>query len=290
MSARCPACAGTVTSRVFDAHGYGIWDCSACEHRFSPVTEGPLHVSRVYGDDYFTGGGAGYPDYVSEGALLRAHGRRYGRILLRHAPPGRLLDVGSAAGFILEGLSDAGWSGVGIEPNAAMVTHAQSAGVDVRVGTLEECPVAERFDAVTMVQVIGHFYDLGRALDAATRLTRPGGLWLIEAWDRASLPARVLGSRWHEYSPPSVVHWFTRRSLRRLAQRHGFLEIASGRPRKAISLSHARTLLDHSLGGALRFLPARLFPKTVALPYPAFDVFWAVFRREGTDVSSPGRE
>jgi SAM-dependent methyltransferase len=269
-----------VVRHAFDKGTYGIWDCSACDHRFTPVTSGAAHVSQVYGDDYFTGGGAGYPDYVAEGEILKGHGRRYGEILLKHAAPGRLLDVGAAAGFVLRGLMDTGWTGVGVEPNASMAEHAREVvGVEVRTGTLEDLPIDETFDAVTMVQVIAHFYDIERALQTAARATKPGGLWLIEGWDRSSLPARTLGSAWHEYSPPSVVHWFTPDSLERLAKRHGFEEVERGRPKKSIAFRHAKSLLDHSLGKLSRVLPTRFVPDDFVVPYPALDVFYGIFRR-----------
>jgi hypothetical protein len=102
------------------------------------------HVARVYGDAYFRNGGAGYPDYLSESDLLRARGRRYGGLVARHVPPGRLLDVGAAAGCVLRGFTDAGWSGVGIEPNAAMAAYARTGlGVDVQQAMIETWQPAE---------------------------------------------------------------------------------------------------------------------------------------------------
>ena len=78
------------------------------------VSQGAKCTSpRVYRDDYFNGGGAGYSDYASEAEMLRGRGRDYGFKLARHARPGRMLDVGAAAGFILQGFVDQGWSGIG---------------------------------------------------------------------------------------------------------------------------------------------------------------------------------
>jgi hypothetical protein len=129
-----------------------------------------------------------------------------------------------------------------------------------------------------MVQVVGHFFDLRRAFEAAAALTRPGGLWLIEAWDYGSAPARLLGSRWHEYSPPSVVHWFTRESLARTVGRFGFREIGHGRPQKRIALSHAKSLLAFKAPWLAKLVPS----VEVSLPYPTLDVFYGVYRKSDT--------
>jgi SAM-dependent methyltransferase len=275
----CPSCDDRNSRVVFESHGFPILHCARCAHRFTPVADGEAHVAEVYSDRYFTEGGAGYTDYFSEHALLTASGRHYGEVLAGYVSPGRVLDVGSAAGFILKGMTEAGWRGSGLEPNPRMAAHAREhVGVDVEVGTLERAAVREPVDAVSMVQVIGHFFDLRRALSAAAAATRPGGLWLIEAWDYDSIPARLLGSRWHEYSPPSVVHWFTRQSLARTVGRFGFREVGHGRPRKRIALSHAKSLLAYKAPRLAKLVPS----VGLSLPYPAFDVFYGVYRKTDT--------
>jgi SAM-dependent methyltransferase len=111
-----------------------------------------------------------------EADLLRAQGSRYGELLSRHATPGRVLDVGAAAGFLQAGLGDAGWTATGLEPNATMVAHARDVlGLDTVQGSLENPPDRPAFDAVCLIQVIGNFYDLGRALAARSPDAPPEG-------------------------------------------------------------------------------------------------------------------
>ncbi len=195
-------------------------------------------MEDIYGDDYFVGGGAGYDDYFAEGEMLIRHGRRYAKILARHAQPGTVLDVGAAAGFILRGPIEAGWRGQGLEPNRTMVAYGLSdVGVNINCGTLEDMAQSnltddvssrESYDLISMIQVVAHFYDLDRAFRCASSLTRPGGLWLIETWNRSSLTARLLGRWWHEYSPPSVVRWFDPDELARVVARYGFARDQAG--------------------------------------------------------------
>jgi SAM-dependent methyltransferase len=277
----CAICAG-VGRPLFTACGYEVLGCENCGHRYSTPEDRADHVTRVYGDDYFFGGGAGYADYLREADILRERGASYARLLRRHVGTGLLLDVGAAAGFVLEGFLSEGWKGRGVEPNARMCALAnERLGNLVEAGTLESFDSAERFDLVSMIQVVAHFNDPRRALARAAELTRPGGVWLIETWDRTSWTARAFGRHWHEYSPPSVLHWFSHDGLRRLAESLGFVQIASGRPRRWIDLGHARSLLEYKLGGgALRHLlrPLRALPRSLRLPYPGADLFWAAFR------------
>ena len=85
------------------------------------------------------------------------------------------------------------------------------------------------YDLVVMLQVIAHLVDPLATGRRIAELLRPDGLWLVETWDRESRTARLFGRRWHEYSPPSVLHWFSRRgrAAGHEGSSHGVL-IASG--------------------------------------------------------------
>lgn len=288
----CPIC-GAQTRLLFVKHSYPIHRCSACYHRCVALQPEKDHLRRVYGDHYFQTNGqrgsAGYPDYISEATLLHAHGWRYAALLKPFMPLGMVLDVGAAAGFILKGLLERGWHGVGLEPNAQMADYGRThLGLTMVTGDLENSvamnpTIQGTFDLITMIQVIAHFHDLHKALTNASRLTRPGGFWLIESWDRASWPARLLGHHWHEYSPPSVLHWFSAKGLTQLAGQFGFVEVARGRPQKWLNGAHAKSLLCYKLpvfGEPILRLPLAVIPDSLMIPYPNFDLFWILLQKQ----------
>ena len=271
----CPLCNAS-SEIAFVAKGVDVLDCTACGHRFAGIDADEQHVTSVYADEYFVGGGAGYTDYSAEEEMLRGRGKDYSAKIARHAEPGRMLDVGAAAGYILEGFTDSGWTGVGLEPNATMAEAARERGVDVRQGSLECFPADETFDLISMVQVAAHFYDPRAAFEKAHSLLRPGGLLLIETWDRGSISARIFGKNWHEYSPPSVLNWFTKDGLNGFLSQVGFTRIDGGRPSKKISGGHVRSLLKYRLGD--NFL-LKLIPERINFPYPSEDLFWALYKK-----------
>jgi len=271
----CPLCNAS-SELAFIAKGVDVLDCTSCGHRFAALAADEQHVASVYADEYFTGGGAGYTDYAGEGEMLRRRGRDYAAKLARHTKPGRMLDVGAAAGYILEGFMNEGWSGIGVEPNSAMATLAQERGIDVRQGSLESFASDERFDLVSMIQVAAHFYDPRTAFDKAFALLNPGGLLLVETWDRGSISARVFGKNWHEYSPPSVLNWWTKDGLTTFLSHIGFTRVDGGRPSKRISGGHVRSLLKYRLGD--NFL-LKLIPEKINFPYPSEDLFWALYKK-----------
>jgi 2-polyprenyl-3-methyl-5-hydroxy-6-metoxy-1,4-benzoquinol methylase len=288
----CPVCRH-LSQRLFQKHNFWIRECTICRHRFAEIDKHQAHISQhvtqIYSDAYFQGGGAGYPDYLAESSILRQHGQRYGKLLSRYRPPGRVLDVGAAAGFILQGLVDSGWQGQGLEPNPQMAKYAQQQlKLKMEVGALEQLKVedleeSDRYDLVTFIQVIAHFFDLQQALAVASEYTKKDGFWLIETWNYHSFMAQVFAENWHEYSPPSVLHWFAPQTLTQLAAQYGFHEVARGQPSKWINAAHAKSLLRYKLAGSamgnLAVKGLNVVPDRLALPYPAEDLLWMLFKR-----------
>ncbi len=279
----CPLCNNS-SKQIFQAHGYWICDCDKCFHRFAEINTGSNHTNAIYSDEYFQGGGAGYPDYLGEARILRNHGRRYGKILRKYMCPGTMLDVGAAAGFVLQGFKDGGWQGDGIEPNQAMAQYAQKElNLNVQLGALESLTESKQYDLVSMVQVIAHFAEIGTALQQAANATKPSGYWLIESWNKDSFAARMFGQKWHEYSPPSVLHWFSPDTLKALAASFGFEEVARGRPSKWINGGHVKSLLQFKLQslslGELVGKSLNLLPEYLPLPYLADDLFWILLKK-----------
>lgn len=279
----CPICQAN-TKRLFAAHGYWIRGCENCRHQCAEIATDASHTAQIYADDYFQGGGAGYPDYLGEARILRNHGRRYGKLLARYMQPGKMLDVGAAAGFVLQGFTDCGWIGKGIEPNPTMAAYARNElQLAVNAGALENLPADEQFDLVSLIQVIAHFADLRAALQKAADVTKPGGYWLIETWNRESFAARMFGQNWHEYSPPSVLHWFAPDGLRQLAAQYGMQEIKRGRPSKWINGGHAKSLLQYKLAslplGKQAGKLLNVLPEYLPLPYLADDLFWLLLQK-----------
>lgn len=280
---KCPLCASH-SHRVFDRYDIWIVDCDVCGHRFADLEPSAEDIQQVYGDDYFEGGGAGYKNYLDEELLLRAAGRRYAGIVGKYASPGTVLDIGAAAGFILDGFQDAGWKGSGIELNESMSKYGrEELKLDIFTGRLEDYPSTAKFDLVTMVQVIPHLRDPLSALTKVAGLTKSGGFLLIETWRRDSITARAFGRNWHEYSPPSVLHWFSKKGLQAAVERTGFMAVASGRPSKWINAGHAKSLMKYKLeqipAGNLFAKGLGLIPDKLNLPYPAEDLAWMLFRK-----------
>lgn len=276
----CPLCQSG-SELIFEIKGYSIRDCCNCSHRFAEIVVDESHVDKVYDDSYFNGGNAGYANYLLDAEILRKRGRMYAEKLQKFMNPGRVLDVGAAAGFILQGFVDMGWNGVGLEPNASMAQAGyETLGLDIRKGSLESFQTTEKFDLISMIQVIAHFYEPRTAFDRASELLKDNGYLLIETWNQGSFSARIFGKNWHEYSPPSVLHWFSKDRLTAFLDGFGFKQVAHGRLLKKISGMHAKSLLKYRLGDSYIL---KMIPDKIVFPYPSEDLFWALYKKSSKE-------
>lgn len=269
---------------VFIKQGFDIQECTICGFRFTQTDlVNDKHVSEVYSDNYFFGGADGYSDYLSEKDLLVKHGENYAKTVKSFIAGDKMFDVGAAAGFLMKGFENEGWKVKGVEPNSTMVMHAkETLGLDVVQGSFETMPIQDAYDLVTMIQVIGHFYDLSAALDKARSILNPNGYVLIESWNYNSLYAKLMGKNWHEYSPPSVLNWFSKESLNDKMNQSGFKLVKSGYPIKKIDFNHALGLLSHKYSGlktVIKLMEKIVSKRHIVLPYPPLDVFWSLYRK-----------
>ncbi len=269
---------------LFSKNGYPIMDCKNCARRFAVIKDEKAHLSEVYSDDYFFAGKEGYPNYLEERNILIHEGIHYAELIGKYSKPGRMLDVGCAAGFILQGFESMGWKGTGLDPNETMAKYGRNElNLDIQTGSLENFNTENKFDLISMIQVIGHLYDIDKAMENIINLTNHNGLVLVESWDMNSLVARILGRRWHEYSPPSVINWFSNKSLTTLFNKHGFELIDTGFPAKRINLKHALSLLEKDSPKAIYKMKLFNFLIKIAgkivINYPPFDLKWYIFRK-----------
>ena len=269
---------------LFEKRGYKIFECKKCDHRFTEINDAENHVAIIYGDQYFFEGKAGYPNYLNEKDILYNYGIAYSKIISKYASPGHVLDIGCAAGFILKGFKDSGWKGSGIEPNETMASYGKKQlNLNITTGNLETFESSEKFDLINVIQVIGHFYDLDKAILKISHLLKDDGLVLVESWDMKSSVARLFGKNWHEYSPPSVVQWFSDKTLEDIFEFYGFKLISKGYPPKKINIEHALSLIEEKI---FRFpFKKKLFRFSIKLlgkynlNYPPLDLKWYLFRK-----------
>ena len=149
-------------------------------------------------------------------------------------------------------------------------------------------PDAQSFDVITMFNVLEHIPDPAAVADKLFALLRPGGYLFLETWDPRSWLARLLGSSWPTYAPPTVLYCFTERTLGHLFDDVRWAPIAYRPAIKWISLDHGLSLLEYEareglmarVVGPVLGAVRRSFLGTLDVPYCLGDLAVAVFQRK----------
>lgn len=224
--------------RLPDRVHYRMVRCKRCGLVRSDPAGDPAQVAGLYARSTFD-----YQDEVPH--LRRTYGRYLARLDRHGASRDGLLEVGCGNGFFLEEALERGYRDVrGIEPSHEAVKLASE---PIRPLIIEDVLrpglLPEHSTSVAcLFQVFDHLSDPGAALDELHRALRPGGLVLLLNHDVGALSARLMQGR----SPiVDVEHYYlySRTTLKRLAEAHGFKVVESGSVWNTYSLSYLARLL-----------------------------------------------
>src|SRR5580700_3089603 len=127
---------------------------------------------------------------------------------------GRVLDIGTGTGRVLELLASRVSRGLGIDASKSMLALARArlsragcAQCAVRLGDMYRLPLADAsFDLAVLQMVLHHAEDPAGALAETARVLRPGGTAIVielAAHDRRDVTAR-LAHRWPGFTEPQV--------------------------------------------------------------------------------------
>ena len=208
--------------------------------------------------------------------------RRRVRLVARHQPDGRLLEIGCATGLFLDAaqrLDD--WQVQGIEPSAATAEYArQKYGLDVITSSYEDTHLeSQSYDIVTMWDVLEHLHEPVAAVQDVARILKPSGVFVIKVPHLESLAARFFGRYWAGLDAPRHLYVFPRPLLEGVLQQAGFEILESqcwgGYHIFALSLQFwlrsrlidpEHSKLDAFVRSFLQSMPVRVF----AFPWFAF--------------------
>jgi SAM-dependent methyltransferase len=170
--------------------------------------------------------------YLDEERGRRATARRLLDEIGRHAPSGRLLDVGCGHGLLLDEARERGYQAEGLELSEHAAAHARDElGLPIRDRTLADLaaePDPPRYNAIVLADVLEHLDDPVTSIDDCARLLDPGGVLCVVTPDPGSRTARFAGANWWGFLP-AHTYLLPRMTLRELLERRG-LDVAGDIP------------------------------------------------------------
>ncbi|MHC4842020.1 MAG: class I SAM-dependent methyltransferase [Planctomycetota bacterium] len=184
-------------------------------------------------NDWYTGSQLEW----SEGPARFIHSLResFLRFALSRAPGKRIVELGCGDGVNLYRLRDSGAELRGYDYNPLRVERAKKLVPEANVEQLDlslgECPLAGQADLLIFSHVLEHIDDDMTALSGLRRWLAPGGVIALLVPNEGCLFSRIrMGwiDPWIR-EQTDHVHFYTRRSLKRLCREAGFQVSASRR-------------------------------------------------------------
>ena len=115
-------------------------------------------------------------------------------LLMDYVKGKRVLEVGCGTGLIMHRIEETARHRVGLDISAGMLRRAVERGLDVVQGDATALPFDDNtFDVVYSFKVLAHVQDIDQALREMVRVTKRGGVLLLEFYNRYSL--RYLAKR-----------------------------------------------------------------------------------------------
>jgi SAM-dependent methyltransferase len=211
----CKLCGGR-TVRFLDRDSFPIVRCQNCSFMFALLPPG-YDPATLYNDAYFTGdAGHGFDDYdgLWDRCLARFYLPRLDRIG-SFQKIGSLLDVGCAGGQFLAAAKQRGWQISGIEPARTMRQRtARSLGCAIYGSVDEAAASGNRFDCISIFEVIEHLSDPLTTVRKVVQMLNPGGLVAIST-PNCEAPDAIDGvpfNLW--FRPPMHICYFGPDTLR----------------------------------------------------------------------------
>lgn len=245
---KCDVCSERAPERLWHVRGYDIVRCPQCGLVYADVTT--EDIRNAYELDYYK---QVYPDYETDRNIHERNSSKLLEEIEKTHAPGSLIEIGSAFGFFLHTAQQRGWKTCGYElsqyaSSIAREKYSQNVRTEDFLTACVDTPV----DVVCMFDTIEHLLRPSQYIEKVNRVLRGNGALIITTGDLSSLLSRISGQKWRMVMPPLHVYYFSRKTLTRLLERHGFRVISIRHEWKYQNLN---SILKHQFGIDKRFVP-----------------------------------
>ena len=218
------------TSDAVGTHGPIYW-CQPCQVGYSPTPDTAWlqeQYSMVEDPHYFD----------QEHHRLDNASRLLGQVE-RWQRPGKLLEIGSSVGILLDAARRRGWEARGIEASKWAVEAGRARyGVDLEVGTIESMhQQPAEMDCIMMVDVLEHLVDPQAALERCRHWLVPGGTLAVSTVNMTAPMARLMGTRWPGFMDMHLTY-FSAPALRAMFKRAGLAPVWLGPASRRLSVGY----------------------------------------------------
>jgi len=204
--------------------------------------------------------------YISEEKGRRITAKIILKKISKYKGGKRLLEVGCAAGFLLDEAKSLGWEVYGVDPSRWLVDFAEKKfGLKLVCGRLKDAAFAPNyFDVIILADVLEHFVDPKEELERIRSILKPGGILYISTPDINSFISRALKAKWWGIQK-GHLYYFSKKTLNNLLDVCGFRPLGYASYKRVFSIAYWQKRLaayNENLAKMFGFLTGCFFLKS----------------------------
>ena len=254
----CVACDSAALETVFQVpshhlagQNYRILRCAHCQHCQAVGLNDAATLSKIYSKSFFETSA----QKAGRGSAVTKNARQRAKRLWEKYQPKAALDVGAGVGSFVEALGTY-CDTEGIERYSETSRYEASTALKIYTADFQSFVLKKKYDLITFWDVLSCFEQQVEVLDKAASALRERGHIVLTAPMADSLVARLLGRFWPFWIPPVNQHFYSRQSIREIAERSGLTVCGS--------YLHGKTVpLDFIIFKFLRALGIKVTPAAV---------------------------
>ncbi|EKD74904.1 MAG: dihydroxyhexaprenylbenzoate methyltransferase [uncultured bacterium] len=183
----CHHCGSTQSHSKFKINGFNHVTCASCGTVYVTPRLQDKYLSELYDGEYYS--------YFFKKSLIPAFEvrkkligeRKANQILQFYPKKGRILDIGSGIGEVIDVFQDRGWLCQAIEVNPIAVKWLENKNIKVFADIFEKYSINEKFDVIMGWGVVEHVSDPIKFLEKVYSQLKPGGVFVSEVPNGDSL-------------------------------------------------------------------------------------------------------
>lgn len=220
-AAVCPICSSNSLQILCVRREIPYICCKSCNHAFAAPKDPEEKAPVKKGQSHYMAPAKQSWDY-SELKAKFLYDKRLSAIESL-VSRGKLLDIGCSTGSFIFTAKKRGWDASGVEIIMDHISAAQSRGLTVLPGPVENLSLpADTFSAITLWQVLEHIPNPISLLKEIFRILKPGGILALTTPNIRSIGWRILHEKWPAIEPENHFHLFSGLSLTTVTRNTGF--------------------------------------------------------------------
>lgn len=232
---KCNLCGKDDTKLLFTLYGLNVVKCKGCSLEYVNPRLSDEELQKIYNENYYDnpdfyseedGKHYGYDHYFQDKDNIQLNFvKRISRIGKLMPGKGKFLDVGCAAGFVLDLARKDGWEVYGVDLSAEAIEYGKNElGLNVQQKILSEAGFEDEFfDVVTILDVIEHLPDPRNEIKEMAKVLKKDGLLVVTTPNVGSLVPKIIGKHWLEYKRVREhIYFFSNKTLRKMLEGEGF--------------------------------------------------------------------